>query len=48
MVDVDNNSMLYLPLDKLAKSIPPAMVEEAERRPAEPEVIKPTVRREAR
>ena len=49
MVDVDNNSMMYLPLDKMAKQLPPAVVEEMAERPAQVEpVAKPMTRREAR
>ncbi len=47
MIDVDNNSVLYLPLDKLTKQVPPAaVIEEATQR--EVEVAKPVVRREVR
>ena len=50
MVDVDNNSMMYLPLDKLAKQLPPSAIEEAAERPSvrDVEPIKPMLRREAR
>jgi membrane protease subunit HflK len=49
MVDVDNNSMLYLPLDKMTKQIPPAAFEDsAEQRPARDIEAKPVVRRESR
>ncbi len=49
MVDVDNNSMLYLPLDKLTKQVPPPVIEEqAEQRPARDIDAKPVVRREPR
>jgi len=50
MVDVDNNSMLYLPLDKMTKAVPASVLEEAaEPRPVrELDVNKPAVRREAR
>jgi modulator of FtsH protease HflK len=50
MVDVDNNSMLYLPLDKMAKQIPPPANDDT---PDHPQVdvemtSKPVVRRESR
>lgn len=50
MVDVDNNSMLYLPLDKLAKQIPPPVVEEAaDKSQSDVDVSsKPVMHREAR
>lgn len=49
LVDVDNNSMLYLPLDKMTRQIPPAVLEEsAEVRPAREVEAKQIVRREAR
>ncbi len=49
MVDVDNNSMLYLPLDKMARQIPPAAFEDAaDVRPAREIEAKPVVRRESR
>jgi modulator of FtsH protease HflK len=51
MVDVDNNSMLYLPLDKMTKQATPAALEDApEARPTREAVesIKPSIRRETR
>ncbi len=49
MVDVSNNSMLYLPLDKLTHQIPPAAVESAnDRNLHDLEVSSPVVRREVR
>jgi membrane protease subunit HflK len=50
LVDVDNNSMLYLPLDKMAKQIPPPVNDDT---PDHPQVdvdmtSKPVVRRESR
>jgi membrane protease subunit HflK len=49
MVDVDNNSMLYLPLDKMTKQIPPPVNDETiERSQMDVEMSKPVVRREAR
>ncbi|RYF37818.1 MAG: FtsH protease activity modulator HflK [Chitinophagaceae bacterium] len=50
MVDVDNNSMLYLPLDKMARQVPPPVLDEqAEQRPArDVDANKPIVRRESR
>ncbi len=50
MVDVDNNSMMYLPLDKMTKQLPPSVIEEMVERPVrelEP-AAKPMIRREAR
>jgi modulator of FtsH protease HflK len=47
VIDVENNSMLYLPLDKLTRqAVPAAVIEEATQR--EIEVAKPAVRREVR
>jgi len=50
MVDVDNNSMLYLPLDKMTKQMPPPVLDDTtELRPARDlEASKPVLRREAR
>jgi len=49
MVDMDNNSMLYLPLDKMTKQLPPPVNDEAtERSQIDVEVSKPLVRRETR
>lgn len=49
MVDVDNNSMLYLPLDKLTRQIPPAVLENAnDHSQRDIEVSSPVVRREVR
>jgi modulator of FtsH protease HflK len=49
MVDVDNNSMLYLPLDKLTRQIPPPVVESAnDHSQRDIEVSSPVVRREVR
>lgn len=49
MVDVDNNSMLYLPLDKLARQVPPPVVENAnDHSQRDIEVSSPAVRREVR
>ena len=48
LVDVDNNSMLYLPLDKMSKMAAPAVVDDTADRTRDIEVSKPAVRREAR
>jgi len=49
MVDIDNNSMLYLPLDKMARQIPPPVNDEnLERSQMNVEMSKPVVRRETR
>ncbi|MES2823428.1 MAG: FtsH protease activity modulator HflK [Pseudomonadota bacterium] len=49
MVDVDNNSMLYLPLDKLTRQIPPPAVENTnDHSQRDIEVSSPVVRREVR
>ena len=49
MVDVDNNSMLYVPLDKLTRAVPASVIEEAaDHSPREIEVSKPALRREVR
>ncbi len=49
MVDVDNNSMLYLPLDKLTRQIPPPVVEGAnDHSQRDIEVSSSVVRREVR
>lgn len=50
MIDIDNNSMLYLPLDKMTKQIPPPVLEDSmEQRPAARDLeTKPVVRRESR
>ncbi|GGY86721.1 protease modulator HflK [Cellvibrio zantedeschiae] len=49
MVDVSNNSMLYLPLDKMTRSVPATVLEEAaDARPAREIEAKPVVRRESR
>jgi modulator of FtsH protease HflK len=49
MVDIDNNSMLYLPLDKMTKHIPPPVNDETiERSQMDVEMSKPVVRRETR
>ena len=50
MVDVDNNSMLYLPLDKLTRQIPSAVIQSANERAAnnDIEISSPVARREVR
>ncbi len=49
MVDVDNNSMLYLPLDKLTRQVPPAVIEEAaDRTQRDMDASRSVVRREVR
>jgi membrane protease subunit HflK len=50
MVDVDNNSMLYLPLDKMTKQMPPPVNDDSPDHPqADIEMTsKPVVRRETR
>ncbi len=49
LVDVDNNSMLYLPLDKMAKQVPPPSNDDAaEHPPMDVEVSKAVIRRETR
>ena len=48
MVDVDNNSMLYLPLDKMTRKIPPPAALENISTPHDSDVSSPVVRREVR
>ncbi len=50
MVDLDNNSMLYLPLDKMTKQMPPPIDDNMpDQRPREPETtIKSVMRKETR
>lgn len=50
LVDVDNNSMLYLPLDKMTRQVPPPAVLEssADYNQRDTDVSSPVVRREVR
>jgi modulator of FtsH protease HflK len=49
MIDVDNNSMLYVPLDKMTRQIPASVIDSAgDRNQHDIEIGNPTVRREVR
>lgn len=50
LVDVDNNSMLYLPLDKMTRQVPPpaALENASDRSQRDIDVSSPVVRREVR